>query len=125
MLKGDRRPPFSTHTELSRMIVKSMAAAEGGRALYAADTRRRFGVIDAVEKVSIVRRGDSMARVTYVRTADDDYLVVTRRLMFAQLRTLLAGAAAAEVLGYEATTYTIQDFGKAAVRCRAAVSAAV
>jgi ATP-dependent Zn protease len=115
VLQGDRKPPFSTTTRLGRQLILTIAACEGGRALYAADLRARFGVIDDIEKVSIVRRGTSFARVSFARTADDDYLVLTRQQMFYNLELDMAGHASAEVLGFEPTTHSIHDFDRARV----------
>jgi ATP-dependent Zn protease len=115
VLQGDRKPPYSLSTKLGRQLVLTIAACEGGRALYAADLRARFGLIDDIEKVSIIRRGASTARVTFARTADDDYLVVTRQQMFYNLEMDLAGHAATQVLGFEPTTHSIHDFERARV----------
>jgi ATP-dependent Zn protease len=115
--KGDRLPSLPSNTPMSAAIARAMTVKEAGRALFAADLHSRDPtLIDAVEKVSIVRRGVSATRTTYVRTADENYLFVTRKQLLLQLRLALAGAAAMEVAACELTTLVMDDYSNARVR---------
>jgi hypothetical protein len=115
-LLGDRKPEFDSSTPLGASLKLALAVHEGGRAVFAADERRRSGIIDDIEKVSLVRRGDSYTRTTYARLQDDSYLLVTRKQLYAQLRLALAGHAAECALGMDPSSYSANDFAVAAVR---------
>jgi cell division protease FtsH len=117
VLMGDTKPAIGTDTPLGVAISRALAVHEAGRAILAVTLRQETGLVDDIEKLSIVRRGQSYTRIVYARGQDEDYLVVTRKQMLAQLRLAVAGHAAEEVLGLDATTFSADDFAQAGVRC--------
>ena len=116
VLMGDSKPPIGTDTDLGVSISKALAVHESGRAILAVKLREETGLIDDIEKLSIVRRGQSYTRIVFARGQDEDYLVVTKRQLLIQLRLAVAGHAAEEVLGLDPTTFSADDFAAAGVR---------
>ena len=117
VLMGDTKPAFGVDTPLGAKISRALAVHESGRAVLAVRLRQETGLVDELEKVSMVRRGQSYTRVVYSRGLDDDYLLVTRKQLRVQLRLAVAGHAAEELLGLDLSTYSADDFARAGVRC--------
>ena len=117
MLFGEKRPPLDRSSASGAWFVRSIATYEAGAALFAAHERRNSGLVDDLERVSIVHRGQQYARIEYERQQDDAYLLVTKDQAYVQLELLLAGHAAEEVVGLESTTYAVMDMKRATVRC--------
>ena len=117
VLMGDSKPAIGTDTPLGVSISKALAVHESGRAILAVKQRAATeGLIDDIEKLSIVRRGQSYTRIVFARGQDEDYLVVTKRQLLAQLRLAVAGHAAEEVMGLDPSTFSADDFARAGVR---------
>ena len=116
VLMGDTKPAFNTDTPLGAKISRALAVHEAGRAVLAVQLRRETGLVDDVEKLSMVRRGQSYTRVAYARGLDDSYLLVTRKQLRVQLRLAVAGHASEELLGLDVSTYSADDFARAGVR---------
>lgn len=123
VLMGDTKPAFGTDTALSVKISRALAVHEAGRAVLAVVLRRDTGLVDDIEKLSMVRRGQSYTRVVYARSLDDDYLLVTRAQLRVQLRLAVAGHAAEELLGLDVSTYSADDFARAGVRALSPLAA--
>lgn len=116
VLMGDTKPAFNTDTPLGAKISRALAVHEAGRAVLAVQLRRETGLVDDVEKLSMVRRGQSYTRVAFARGLDDNYLLVTRKQLRVQLRLAVAGHASEELLGLDVSTYSADDFARAGVR---------
>jgi ATP-dependent Zn protease len=116
VLMGDTKPAIGTDTPLGVRISKALAVHESGRAILAVKLREETGLVDDIEKLSIVRRGQSYTRIVFARGQDEDYLVVTKRQLLVQLRLAVSGHAAEEVLGLDPTTFSADDFARAGVR---------
>lgn len=115
VLMGDTKPAISTDTDLGVHIAKAIAVHESGRAILALKLREETGLVDDIEKLSIVRRGQSYTRIVFARGEDENYLMVTKRQLMVQLRLAVAGHAAEEVLGLDPTTFSADDFAGAGV----------
>lgn len=86
------------------------------KALLYADARQRTGVGDEIERVSVIPRGQTVTRISYKRGSDENYTFVTRLEMQLRIQFLLAGAAAAEVLEADVSTFCNADMREARVR---------
>ena len=87
-----------------------MTRHELGHAIVASVLQRQNGLIEPVERVSIIPRGRDPTQTTYNRKRDEDYLFPTRARLLERVEVLLAGRAAEEVyFGDDATSYGSDD----------------
>ena len=78
-------------------VVHRMTRHELGHALVATVLYEANGLIEPVERVSIIPRGRDPTQTTYNRKRDEDYLFPTRARLLERVQVLLAGRAAEEV----------------------------
>ena len=94
----------------SNAMVHRLTRHELGHALVASVLQRENGLIEPVERVSIVPRGRDPTQTTYNRKRDEDYLFPPRARLLERVEVLLAGRAAEEVyFGDDATSYGSDD----------------
>ena len=73
VLMGDSKPAIGTDTPLGVSISKALAVHESGRAILAVKQRAATeGLIDDIEKLSIVRRGQSYTCLLYTSPSPRD-----------------------------------------------------
>jgi cell division protease FtsH len=85
--------------------VHRLTRHELGHALVATILHGHTGLIEAVERVSIVPRGRDPTQTTYNRKRDEEYEFPTRARLLERVQVLLAGRAAEEVFfGDDITT---------------------
>jgi hypothetical protein len=90
--------------------VHRLTRHELGHAIVASVLQRQNGLIEPVERVSIIPRGRDPTQTTYNRKRDEDYLFPTRARLLERVEVLLAGRAAEEVyFGDDATSYGSDD----------------
>ena len=94
-------------------IGRRYAVHEMGRGIVAMVLRDRTGRLEAVEKLSIVARGELSTRTVFFRGKDEDYSMTTRARMLERICVILAGRAAEEHFYGEASTYSVKDLGPA------------
>jgi ATP-dependent metalloprotease FtsH len=102
---GLRHPSVDKSNDMVRRLTRH----ELGHALVASVLHRENGLIEPVERVSIVPRGRDPTQTTYNRKRDEDYLFPTRARLMERVQVLLAGRAAEEVFFGEATSYGSED----------------
>jgi ATP-dependent metalloprotease FtsH len=103
---GLRHPSVDKQNEMVHRLTRH----ELGHALVASVLQRCNGLIEPVERVSIVPRGRDPTQTTYNRKRDEDYLFPTRARLLERVQVLLAGRAAEEVyFGDDATSYGSDD----------------
>ena len=91
-------------------MVHRLTRHELGHAIVASVLQRQNGLIEPVERVSIIPRGRDPTQTTYNRKRDEDYLFPTRARLLERVEVLLAGRAAEEVyFGDDATSYGSDD----------------
>ena len=101
ILFGLKRPPLPARLPTRA----SMAAHEAGIGVVSEALRREAAAagatprVEAVERVSIVPRGDSWSRTVLARRGEDAYFAVTRGRVRDRLAVLVAGHAAEAELG--------------------------
>ena len=74
-------------------VVHRMTRHELGHALVATVLYEANGLIEPVERVSIIPRGRDPTQTTYNRKRDEDYLFPTRARLLERVQVLLAGRA--------------------------------
>ena len=103
---GLRHPSVDKTNEM----VWRLTRHELGHALVASVLCRANGLIEPVERVSIVPRGRDPTQTTYNRKRDEDYMFPTRGRLLERVEVLLAGRAAEEVyFGSDVSSYGSDD----------------
>ncbi|ACO70278.1 predicted protein, partial [Micromonas commoda] len=103
---GLRQPLFDKDDE----TVHRLTRHELGHAVVATVLYKSTGLIEAVERVSIIPRGRDPTQTSYNRKRDEDYMFPTRARLLERVQVLMAGRAAEEVYyGNDITEYSFAD----------------
>jgi ATP-dependent metalloprotease FtsH len=103
---GLRHPLFDKDDE----TVHRLTRHELGHAIVASVLYKSTGLIEAVERVSIIPRGRDPTQTSYNRKRDEDYMFPTRARLLERVQVLMAGRAAEEVFyGNDITEYSFAD----------------
>ena len=87
---GLRHPLFDKDDE----TVNRLTRHELGHAIVASVLYKSTGLIEAVERVSIIPRGRDPTQTSYNRKRDEDYMFPTRARLLERVQVLIAGRAA-------------------------------
>ena len=103
---GLRQPSFDKDDQ----TVHRLTRHELGHAVVATVLYKSTGLIEAVERVSIIPRGRDPTQTSYNRKRDEDYMFPTRARLLERVQVLMAGRAAEEVYyGNDITEYSFAD----------------
>ena len=91
-------------------VVHRLTRHELGHAIVATVLHQANGLIEPVDRVSIIPRGRDPTQTTYDRKSDEEYMFPTRARLLERVQVLLAGRAAEEVcFGEDVTSYGSED----------------
>jgi len=91
------------------VAISRVTVYEAGKAVAACLLRRQNGLLERIERVSVVPRTDEMSRTVLERRQDEDFTFPTRSRLFDRMQMMLAGRAAEEVVFGTASTLADRD----------------
>lgn len=103
--EGTNRPSLPRDSNGAKRI----STHEAGKAVAASILRRKNGLVEAVERVSIVPRADEYSRTVFQRKQEESFTFPTRSRLLERMQVTLAGRAAEELVFGSPSTLADSD----------------